>query len=61
MKTKRLTKWEIATMIDEFQRDLGETWRMPVYSWVDTYTRQELVDYFNHMVRVHYMGRKEIA
>ena len=61
LMSKRLTKWEIATKIDEFQRDLGEHWRMPIGTWIDTYTRQELVDYFNHMVRIHYMGRKEIA
>lgn len=59
---KRLTKWEIATMIDDFYRDLGEVaGRLPVYTWVDYYTRQELVDHFNHMVRVHHKGRTEIA
>lgn len=61
MKTKKLTKWEIATMLDEFERDLGHNWRMPPHVWVDMYTRAELVEHYNFMVRIHYMGRKEIS
>ena len=57
---RRLTKYEIAVMLDEFERDLGHHWRMPIHVWVDMYTRTELVEHYNMMVRNHVMGRKPI-
>ena len=58
---RRLTKYEIAVMIDDFLRDLGHTTgRIPPHVWVDMYTRTELVEYYNMMVRNHVMGRKPI-
>lgn len=61
VKQKRLTKWDIATMIDDLYKDLGNyAGRLPVYTWADYYTRQELVDHYNHLVRIHNMGRTEI-
>jgi len=48
-------------MIDDFHRDLGHTTgRIPPHVWVDMYTRTELVEYYNMMVRNHVMGRKPI-
>lgn len=57
---RRLTKYEIAVMLNEFERDLGHYWRMPIHVWVDMYTRAELVEHYNMMVRIYVMGRKPI-
>lgn len=57
-REKRLTKREIATMIDDFDRDRGIMGRMPVHVWVDAFTRAELVDTYNF--RIEGMGLEPI-
>ena len=51
----RMTKWEIASLLDQVHRQVGIYWGMPIGTYCDTYTRQELIDLFNHFVERHHL------
>ena len=51
----KMTKWEIASLLDQVHRQVGIYWDMPIHTYCDTYTRKELVDLFNHFVERHYL------